>query len=73
MDVGLRNFAENGINLVYMVRPINELYGTYWNEFGESDEYPDGHLEEWSNYIKAFVERYDGDGIDDVECSPKAR
>lgn len=71
MDETLGNFARHGLNLHYRVRPINAIYGTYWDEFGQSDEYPDGHLDDWANFIEKFAERYDGDGVDDASTDPK--
>jgi hypothetical protein len=71
VDAELSSHYQQGLNVIWVTRPINKLYGTYWNEFGESDEYPDGHLTEWYNYMRAVAERYDGDGIDDAPFSPK--
>lgn len=74
-DTGLCTFAQNGQNPVYAVRPINILYGTYWVEgnLALTDEYPDGHLADYGNFIKAWVERYDGDGVSDATCSTPIR
>ncbi len=70
-DSEVCKFYQQGINLVYVTRPSNSLYGTGWVEGSQNDEYPDGHLDAWENFIKEVVERYDGDGIDDIACSSK--
>ncbi|MFQ5891681.1 MAG: hypothetical protein ACE5HW_02670, partial [Candidatus Methanofastidiosia archaeon] len=38
-----------------------------------TDEYPEGRLNDWANFINALVERYDGDDIDDVSCFSKIK
>jgi hypothetical protein len=72
-DADICKFYQNGINVIYITRPINSLYGTSWIEGvpEATDEYPDGNLDAWANYVKAVVERYDGDGIDDAPCTTK--
>gem|GEM_PF-1545773 len=63
---------QQGINLIYVTRPVNSLYGTSWIEGNgiAEDEYPNGYLTNWANFIKTVAERYDGDGIDDAPGSP---
>jgi hypothetical protein len=74
-DGGLCNLYTNGQNLIYAIRPINALYGTYWVEgkLDFTDEYPDNHVADYGNFIKAWVERYDGDGVNDAPCSTPIR
>lgn len=64
---------QQGINLIYVTRPVNSLYGTSWFEGNgiAEDEYPDGYLDNWVNFIKSVAERYDGDGVNDAPCSSK--
>jgi uncharacterized repeat protein (TIGR01451 family) len=70
-DTELSNHYQQGLNVVWVTRPVNSLYGTSWIEGNGQieDEYPDGHLNEWFNYMKKVAERYDGDGIDDAPSS----
>ncbi len=72
-DQEICNFYQKGQKLKYNIRPINIIYGTRWIEgvLAATDEYPDGHLGDWANFVQRFVERYDGDGIDDAPCSSK--
>lgn len=69
-DASICGLYSKGMNVIYVTRPINPLYGTVWVEgdLAATDEYPDGHLNKWANYINALVERYDGDGIEDAPC-----
>jgi len=69
-DEELCEFFENGQRPIYCIRSINSLYGTTWVEgFPQAtDEFPDGHLDAWTAFVERFVERYDGDGLDDADC-----
>lgn len=75
MDTELCNLASENLGLIYVMRPINALYNTTWVEGdpSQSHEYPDGHVADYANFIKAWVERYDGDGVDDAACSTPIR
>jgi hypothetical protein len=70
-DQELCNFYQQGQNLKYTIRPINTIYGTRWVEgnLAATDEYPDGYLNNWADFVQRFAERYDGDGVNDASCS----
>lgn len=72
-DKNVCDFYSREINVIYVTRPVNSLYGTHWNERATSNEYPVGYLKEWGNFIKALVERYDGDGQNDGSCEKKIK
>jgi hypothetical protein len=71
-DRVISGIFSNGQNLIVELRPINRLYGTYFLEDNSSkrNEYPEKNLKEYSDFVRAFVERYDGDGIEDAPGSP---
>jgi hypothetical protein len=70
-DQELCNFYQQGQNLKFTIRPINTIYGTRWVEgnLAATDEYPDGYLNNWADFVQRFAERYDGDGVNDASCS----
>lgn len=72
-DGEICNFYQQDQNLKYTIRPINAIYGTHWVEgnLAATDEYPDGYLTNWADFVQRFAERYDGDGTDDAACSSK--
>jgi len=75
VDNTIAFFYNQGVNLEIELRPANALYGTAFKEFTASggkkaDEYPEGHVNDYARFIKAFVERYNGDGKNDAPGSP---
>jgi hypothetical protein len=75
MDAELCSLAANNINLIYVMRPINALYNTSWVEgdLAQTHEYPDGHVADYASFFKAWVEHYDGDGVNDASCAAPIR
>lgn len=62
----LKSFRK-GINLAIHIIPINN---NYIRPGRGRAPYPKGHMKELGRFIEKFVERYDGDGIDDAPSSP---
>jgi hypothetical protein len=74
VDKNLTYLYENGVNTILELRAINPLYGTSSGKrVIRGVSFPEEHLEEWSRFVEKFVERYDGDGIDDAPGSPIVR
>lgn len=48
----------------------DDLKAKYGN-LSPIDRYRPQHIEDWLNYVRNVVERYDGDGIDDAPGSPR--
>lgn len=55
-----------GIRVIPELRSINALYETYQ----DVDEYPDGNVAAWQNFVTAPVEKLDGDGKDELQGAP---
>ncbi len=55
-----------GVRVIPELRSVNPIYGTFFNV----DEYPDGNVGAWESYVMALVEKFDGDGIDDLADAP---
>lgn len=70
VDKNLGYLFKNGVNTVIEFRGMNPIYGTPSGRgaaLGVS--FPERHLSEWARFVERFVERYDGDGIDDAPGS----
>lgn len=66
--------SENGLNTVVELRAINPLYGTQSGKRGPlGAAYPERYMRQWAAFVTAFVERYDGDHINDAPGHPVVR
>jgi len=71
VDKRLGYLFKNGINTIIELRAINPIYGTQSGRRGvRGVSFPEQHLFEWGRFVEKFVERYDGDGINDAPGSP---
>lgn len=65
----LQQMDSLGIRVIPELRSVNSLYDTSW----DVDEYPDGNVAAWEDFVTALVEKFDGDGVDDLEGAPTIR
>ena len=43
----------------------------HWANFENSHRHPPDNIQDWYNFVNKVVERYDGDGNDDADGSPR--
>jgi len=65
--------GKHDIHVMLTIRSANEWVLPYWSMENpmQSDLPKDEYIDDYQDFVRAIMERYDGDGIDDALHSPK--